>query len=709
MADQVLKKLESQLQCSVCLDKYKDPKLLECFHIFCKECLDKLFMEGERQHQKEGTGSLSCPTCRQAMAVPNGGVAALKSAVHINQLLEMHEDLVLTQNSSIKISSDKGKREDYVKRKKRDHLYCAQHKGKEMELFCETCSELACLKCAVKGGKHHSHNYTFLGDDCEKYKSEISATIEPAHQRVHLVKKALTQVEKRSNDVQVQRNSLESAIEEAVEKIHLTIDNRKAELVQSLRELTGDKLRLLDSQKSALETSYSYLKNCLEFVNAGIESDVPLKIVQMRSRISSLVESLMDSVGSESTEPVTEADVKFTGPLEAHSYAFRTFGGIYAFGSCDVTKSRASGSGLASATVGEEAKVFIHPVNFLGKLCNEPVSNLRCELVSNLNGTKVKGIVERTRSDGRIELRYRPIVQGRHHLHVVIDNQPIPGSPFSVLVEVKNQNLSLAVLSMKGAEHPWGLAVSVKEDEVFVSDSEKHCISIFSRSLGGILRSFGTNGSGQGYFRSPRGIALDKNSNMFVVDSENHRIQKFSLDGRFISSVGSMGNNPLQFYFPKDITYNLANDRIYILDGNDQVQILNSDFSLCAIFGKHGRGKGQFHNPWGIACDSSGRVYVADTYNHRVQVFNADKEFVTTFGSRGNRDGELMDPIGIAVDSSKGVVYVSERYSERVSLFSTDGRFLTATVGGGYKCGLAVDGDGLVYVCNTSKCEIQVY
>ena len=719
MADRALVKLEAQLQCSVCLDRYKDPKLLECFHIFCRECLVKLLMEEKKKEQERGGGSTSssssnasalpCPNCRQPVALPNSsGIEALRPAFHINQLLEIREELV-AQKSLVHSGSNGVVGKEGAVRNKQENLYCAQHKGKEIELYCETCNELACLKCAVKGGKHQRHIYSFLGNESSKYKSDISSALEPVHQRAHQVKKALVQVEKRSEEVASQRKSLEDAVEESVRKVVTSIISRKAELLRTLHELTDDKLSLLASQKSVLESNYSHLAQCVEFVEAGIESDVPLKIVQMKTSIGSLVDSLMETIGNDIIEPVTEADIKFTGPLDNHVHSFRTFGGIYAFGSCDVTKSRASGSGLSAATVGEESKVFIHPVNFLGHPCSEPINNLRCELVSNLNGTKVKGNVERTRSDGRIELRYRPIVQGRHHLHVVIDNQPVPGSPFSVLVVVKVQNLSSSILNMKGAEHPWGLAVSVREDEVFVSDSERHCVSIFSRSLGGILRSFGTNGSSQGNFRSPRGIALDKNYHVFVVDSENHRVQKFTLDGKFIASVGTMGNNPLQFYYPKDIAYNSVNDRLYILDGNDQVQVLDTDFSLCAIFGKHGRENGQFNNPWGITCDSSGRVFVADTYNHRVQIFTAEKEFVAAFGIRGRKNGELCDPIGVAVDSSKGVIYISERQKERVSLFSVDGTFLSTSVGGGYKCGLAVDSDGLVYVCNTSKCEVQVY
>ena len=37
-----IKKLEDQLNCSICLDTYTDPKLLQCFHVYCRKCLIKL-------------------------------------------------------------------------------------------------------------------------------------------------------------------------------------------------------------------------------------------------------------------------------------------------------------------------------------------------------------------------------------------------------------------------------------------------------------------------------------------------------------------------------------------------------------------------------------------------------------------------------------------------------------------------------------------
>ena len=65
VAKQALKKLEDQLTCAICLDAFKDPKLLQCFHVYCKDCLQRLVVQ-----DRQGQLSLRCPTCRQSTLLP---------------------------------------------------------------------------------------------------------------------------------------------------------------------------------------------------------------------------------------------------------------------------------------------------------------------------------------------------------------------------------------------------------------------------------------------------------------------------------------------------------------------------------------------------------------------------------------------------------------------------------------------------------------
>ena len=81
---------------------------------------------------------------------------------------------------------------------------------------------------------------------------------------------------------------------------------------------------------------------------------------------------------------------------------------------------------------------------------------------------------------------------------------------------------------------------------------EHNCVSIFASS-GEKTRSFGSQGSNHGQFNSPLGVAIDNDGNILVLGGNNHRLQKFSADGRFIAAVGTRGSGQLQFKEPVGI------------------------------------------------------------------------------------------------------------------------------------------------------------
>ena len=61
---------------------------------------------------------------------------------------------------------------------------CPEHGGREVELYCETCGETICLKCIMKGQKHHSHDYEELNEAFERYKGEIMSSLEPMEKQL---------------------------------------------------------------------------------------------------------------------------------------------------------------------------------------------------------------------------------------------------------------------------------------------------------------------------------------------------------------------------------------------------------------------------------------------------------------------------------------------------------------------------------------------
>ena len=221
---------------------------------------------------------------------------------------------------------------------------------------------------------------------------------------------------------------------------------------------------------------------------------------------------------------------------------------------------------------------------------------------------------------------------------------------------------------------------------------------------------WGSRGDGDGQFDRPNGIAVDSSGNVYVADTWNHRIQKFSSSGVFLGKWGSFGTGSGNFNAPLGIAVD-SSGNIYVLDsGNHRVQKFDSSMNSVAAWGSAGSGDGQFGRsplgggPCGIAVHpSAGYVFVADTWNHRIQKFDSSGNFLEKWGSQGDGDGEFDEPRGIAVGSFIGL-YVSEWANHRVQVFDLSGKFLrkwgAQGIGDGWfnsPWGVAVDRGGMAF------------
>ena len=706
MAEKVVERarVEEQLNCSICLDTYTDPKILQCFHVFCRQCLVPL---GVRDLQ--GQLSLTCPTCRQATPIPARGVAGLQSAFHINNLLEILED------SSKKLENapatpERATLTDLNPVNKASH--CFVHEHRELELYCETCGELICNKCALKGGKHHSHDYEELNVAFEKYKKEITSSLEPMEKQKTTIKKALALIEQCHGAISNQRAAIEDNIHVTFRRLREVLTVRETELIGQLHKTTQEKLKGLAAQRDQIEITLAQLDSCLHFMRESIKAGNESNVLMMKTNTVHQVKELTTPFQPDTLKLNTEADMVFSALADLTAMC-QSYGQVSTSGPPDPSKCHITGKGLEVAVVGEKSTAILHDVSYEGKPFEKTIKSLECELVSEITGTRASCSVER-RGQSQYEISYQPTIKGRHQLHIKVEGQHVRGSPSNVAVKSPVEKLGTPILTLGGVREPWGVAIN-QRGEVVVTEWGGHCVSVFSTS-GEKLRSFGTHGSGQGQLNCPYGIAVDGEGNILVADGNNNRIQKFTAEGKFFTAVGTKGSGPLQFNYPTDIAFNTSNNKVYVVNNeNHRVEVLNSDLTFSSTFGKQGSGKGQFSDPWGIACDSTGKVYVADTSNNRIQVFTAEGKFLWMFWRRGQGRGELDEACYVAVDTS-GMVYVSEDGTDRVSMFTSEGQFVTSFGREGEgpgefnsPRGLAVDNSGVVYVCDSDNNRVQMF
>ena len=191
------------------------------------------------------------------------------------------------------------------------------------------------------------------------------------------------------------------------------------------------------------------------------------------------------------------------------------------------------------------------------------------------------------------------------------------------------------------------------------------------------IRQWGIEGTPGGEFSYPRGIAVDDVGNVYVVESWNGEVQKFTSDGAFLLRWGGTGTGDAQFDSPEKIAVD-EDGYVYVVDGgNNRVQKFTSGGSFVLKWGSEGTGDGQFRSPVGVAA-SGGAVYVTDGRNNRVQKFSPTGEFLGAWGEYGAGPGQFNGPMGVAVSPEDGSVLVADCQNSRIQRFSRDGAPLAA-------------------------------
>ena len=171
---------------------------------------------------------------------------------------------------------------------------------------------------------------------------------------------------------------------------------------------------------------------------------------------------------------------------------------------------------------------------------------------------------------------------------------------------------------------------------------------------GKIVSSFG-----EGLFTNAHGLEVDHEDNVWVTDTLNHQVYKFSHDGKLLLTVGEKGVSGLDethFNQPTDVTVT-PDGEFYVSDGygNSRVAKFDANGKFLFDWGKKGDAPGEFNLPHGITLDPQGRVYVADRSNMRIQVFTADGKFIREWGAE--QLGEVGRPWGLEV-APDGFLYV---------------------------------------------------
>jgi DNA-binding beta-propeller fold protein YncE len=196
----------------------------------------------------------------------------------------------------------------------------------------------------------------------------------------------------------------------------------------------------------------------------------------------------------------------------------------------------------------------------------------------------------------------------------------VADSELAFVAQLDRQGNPASTIGKGHLTRPTGIAYEASTRRIFVADTADHQIKLFDLQ-GKLLDVWGERGDGPGEFNFPTFITV-RDGKLYVSDTINARVQVLStVDGKHLATVGKLGMYVGNMVRPKGVAVD-GEGNIYVVESfYDHLLVYNSRGEFLMPIGGVGSEPGQFHLPSGVWIDARNRVFVADGLNSRVSVF----------------------------------------------------------------------------------------
>ena len=714
--------------CEKCDEYYKDPRMLPCLHTYCLCCLEK---------EMESQTVLHCPNCKEEVTLSKNGVSDLPQDLHManqaeiarisekvedtnehceacgrsdtsgkavafcieceeflcNACTERHgkrsisaQHAVVTAGERLDKTNDSGSAKTFHQKQ----MLCPSHKGRFLEIYCKQCEKLICEYC-MKFDEHSKHDCEYFEKVAKEEMEDLRASLGNCEGTLSSLDEAIAKCNQTMQKVETRKTEVDTAINNSLDQV------RKALLAQN-EGILSRKMMGLKAQVNELQRIRDGLSHAFTMITAAKDHSP----VQQLSTKKALAERTAElKKGFEGSKLVPSESDTFTTVITNSDTTSQMIslgcvsGGAHAASStCDV-------SYVSRAVVGKQRTVKVVGKDKEGKRYSQGGDNIEAKLIlKHSQDPAIQGVIT-DHGDGSYSVSITAQSAGEHELHVTIDNNHIRGSPFKYHVMQPRQtpytSLSGAQQYISTNSNPFDVAVT-EEGHLAVAESGYHTVTLYSKTGQKVhmLGTAGSYGTADGQFYNPSAVAI-RGDLLYVCESSNNRVQKFSISQQsFISKFGTGGNCDGQFSTPYGICID-PEGNLFIADhSNNRIQVFRDNDSFAYSFPCQ-------NSPWGITFDLQGHLHVAVCGSNCINVYTPEGNAITSYGS-----GTTSSPVGIAIDA-EGYIAISQCasyfwiYSQENTLVHTlSGQFTHGR-------GMACDYDGSFWVADYSNNSIAKF
>ena len=600
--------------------------------------------------------------------------------------------------------------EDVLKRP----VFCSKerHQKEELKYYCKECETALCQTCVTLN--HGGHDLRLIEEEAENKTLEIKSILQSQREGLDAKLSVIAQLDEDCAKV-IQRSEIAKRdVQRFADGLIKTIQAKMQNIITAVENQTKKSLESLKAKRSAIQQQINATESSLEEADKLLKRSTTAEVVQLKKSLQTIFQGLNQ------TEPIVHDPSSLqTLVFVENQKTIDTVNGEELGFLCMEEGYRkkpseflAEGKGLKEGTVGRKAQFNLIIRNAKRKQWYDERDRVTIEIKDEQERECVTQVKIDDNKNGIYKITYFPIVQGTFKLLVKVNGEHISCSPFTVILKPFQVKPVLS-FGKEGSgdgmfKFPYGVAVS-DGDEIVVGDTGNHRVQVFD-SNGTFLRFFGRYGKNDGEFNYTAGIAINKDRQIFVADRNNHRMQIFSWEGRHLGSFGGRGSLDNQLNYPWGLSLESTGNVIVADTGNKLIKIFTPDGRFVMKIG----GQGSFSFP--VHCVQCGEYFiVSDTGEHCIKVFNREGHFQYKFGKQGEGDGEFNYPRFLSVTQSKHLL-VCDQGNHRIQVFELDGMFVGKFGTHGSKLGefddpfsVAVLSNDQIVVCDKENHRLQIF